>query len=386
MKNKIFYLIIFFLILDIKAVQFEPNDLKLIIQENRAYLSFIDVCLSNLTEAGKRIPRMRPQPANQEEVVENQEEVPNPNEQNEQAEANAENAAEDQNVENANNIEEDQAIQQPDTYNDEYDISSDNVLASPYYERFMDVNQNTMNGDMLYLEGRYNLSYKYLKKSQKTLKNLYRDISDVYLDSSQVVLQQMSPVVIQSDDRIGRFLLKRGFSYLRRGKDYHVYALNLSKFMYRDKLIMYKKVIREARKARRYAVLATIASQTPLRYKENYRFISFEEAKGMVEKITLTDYKRINFVLNDYVTNGFIKQTISIPRTAKYRFNLDFFEIHDDNYEYITNDRKSFLDVSNSKIVVDDILQKEELPAIPEVNTEQVNRQIPQQQPEPLQQ
>ena len=338
-KKSIFFLFFIAFSFKILPVQFEPDDLKLIIIENREYLKFIDVALSNLTPPFQKEKKNNPSENN----------VTTDEKKNESLETEKQNF-----------------------------LSNENVLKSPYYSNFMQVNQLTLNGDMLYLEGRYNRSYKYLKKSQQYLKVLYRDVSDFYLDTTQVILQYFAPIVIQTDDSIARYLLKKSFTYLKKSKDYYVYSMNLSKFMYRDKLIMYKKVIIESRKARRYAILAYISSKTPKKYQGNYRFIDLDEAKKTLKKVELKDdYKRINFILNDYVANGIMKQLITVPKTAKYKVKLDIFEIHDDNYKFITNNRVSFLNESNAKIKSDDILIKEELPAIPEIKTEEKKTKQP---------
>ncbi len=233
------------------------------------------------------------------------------------------------------------------------------------YRSFKKANQADFSGNMWYFQGNYSLSYKNLKSAQSEMKDIYQVVHENYIKTARVLLEAASPIIIRSNDKIAQHLLKLGFRDLKSSEDNFTTAYNSSPYQYRVKLVLYKEGIQVARRARRFALLAMIASKTPNDDKNEFQFVNLDDVRNIAEKENISDYDRIRNTLIDYIDNELLTQKIVPPGETKDN-PVDLLEIHDDNYSFITNARVSFLEKSNEEIRTDDFNKKESLPPVPQ--------------------
>lgn len=236
--------------------------------------------------------------------------------------------------------------------------------AFPSYTSLKKSNQFDFNGNMWYYQSNYSLSFKNLRGAQGEMKDLYQATHEQYLQNSRVILEYASPLIVRSNDKIAQHLLRLGFRDLKSSEDHFTTAYNSAPYQFRYKLLLHSEGIKIARRARRFALLAMIASKTPAEDKPEYQFVNLDDIKTAAEKENISDYERIRNTLINYIDNDLIQRKIVPPGEAKDK-PIDILEIHDDNYSFITSGRVSFMDMSNDEIKTDDMVQKETLPPIP---------------------
>ncbi|WP_367897658.1 AraC family transcriptional regulator [Leptospira sp. WS58.C1] len=308
------------------AVSPDQTNLAILIDENKINIKFINICVSNLA------PPL--------------EEGAGPKSQAGVATA-AENA---------------QSGQKTTTGGQEELFKKLNTLDN--YRSFKKANQADFNGNMWYFQSNYSLSYKNLKSAQGEMKDIFQVVHENYIKTARILLEAASPMIIRSNDKIAQHLLKLGFRDLKSSEDNFTSAYNSSPYQFRVKLVLFGEGIKIARRARRFALLAMIASKTPNDDKREFQFVNLDEVRNIAEKENISDYDRIRNTLIDYIDNELLSQKIAPPGEGKDN-PVDILEVHDDNYSFITNGRVSFLEKSNEEIRVDDINKKEALPPVP---------------------
>ncbi|MBM9501349.1 AraC family transcriptional regulator [Leptospira sp. 201903071] len=236
--------------------------------------------------------------------------------------------------------------------------------ALPSYTSLKKANQFDFNGNMWYYQSNYSLSFKNLRGAQGEMKDLYQATHEAYLQNSRVILEYASPLIVRSNDKIAQHLLRLGFRDLKSSEDHFTTAYNSAPYQFRYKLLLHSEGIKIARRARRFALLAMIASKTPAEDKPEYQFVNLDDIKATAEKENISDYERIRNTMINYIDNDLIQRKIVPPGESKDK-PIDILEIHDDNYSFITSGRVSFMDMSNDEIKTDDMIQKETLPPIP---------------------
>ncbi|MBM9578847.1 AraC family transcriptional regulator [Leptospira sp. 201903070] len=312
------------------AVSPDQTNLGILIGENKVNLKFINICVSNLAPA-------------LEEGAGGDKTPPN----NTKAEAGtATNAS--TSVQNTGGKEE--------VYK--------KLNALPSYTSLKKANQFDFNGNMWYYQSNYSLSFKNLRGAQGEMKDLYQATHEQYLQNSRAILEYASPLIVRSNDKIAQHLLRLGFRDLKSSEDHFTTAYNSAPYQFRYKLLLHSEGIKIARRARRFALLAMIASKTPAEDKPEYQFVNLDDIKAAAEKENISDYERIRNTMINYIDNDLIQRKI-IPAGESKDKSIDILEIHDDNYSFITSGRVSFMDMSNDEIKTDDMIQKETLPPIP---------------------
>ncbi|TGK31530.1 AraC family transcriptional regulator [Leptospira gomenensis] len=236
--------------------------------------------------------------------------------------------------------------------------------ALPSYTSLKKANQLDFNGNMWYYQSNYSLSFKNLRGAQGEMKDLYQATHELYLQNSRVILEHASPLIVRSNDKIAQHLLRLGFRDLKSSEDHFTTAYNSAPYQFRYKLLLHSEGMKIARRARRFALLAMIASKTPAEDKPEYQFVNLDDIKATAEKEDISDYERIRNTLINYIDNDLLQRTIVPPGESKDR-PVDILEVHDDNYSIITSGRVSFMDMSNDEIRTDDMVRKETLPPIP---------------------
>lgn len=236
--------------------------------------------------------------------------------------------------------------------------------AIPSYTSLKKANQFDFNGNMLYFQSNYSLSFKNLRAAQGEMKDLYQATHEQYLQNSRALLEYASPLIVRSNDKIAQHLLRLGFRDLKSSEDHFTIAYNSSPYQFRYKLLLYGEGIKIARRARKFALLAMIASKTPTEDKPEYQFVNLDDIRATVEKENISDYEKIRNTLINYIDNDLLQRKIVPPGEAKER-PIDILEIHDDNYSIITSGRISLMDMSNDEIKTEDMIQKETLPPVP---------------------
>ncbi|WP_061298776.1 adhesin OmpL37 family surface protein [Leptospira borgpetersenii] len=307
------------------AVSPDQINLGILIGENKTNLKFINICVSNLAPILDAAGASNKNPPN-----------------NTKAEAGSEVAL---------------------------DVSGKEELykklgALPFYTSLKKANQSDFNGNMFYFQSNYTLSFKNLRAAQGEMKDLYQSTHEQYLQNSRILLEYASPLIVRSNDKIAQHLLRLGFRDLKNSEDHFTIAYNSSPYQFRYKLLLHGEGIKIARRARKFALLAMIASKTPTEDKPEYQFVNLDDIRAAVEKENISDYEKIRNTLINYIDNDLLQRKIAPPGEAKDK-PIDILEIHDDNYGIITSGRISLMDLSNEEIRTDNMIQKETLPPVP---------------------
>lgn len=310
------------------AVSPDQTNLGILIGENKTNLKFINICVSNLApildESAAATPDKNP----------------------------------------PNNTKTEAGTTAPPASASGKDELYKKLGSLPSYTSLKKANQFDFNGNMWYFQSNYSLSFKNLRGAQGEMKDLYQATHEQYLQNSRVILEYASPLIVRSNDKIAQHLLRLGFRDLKSSEDHFTTAYNSAPYQFRYKLLLHSEGIKIARRARRFALLAMIASKTPAEDKPEYQFVNLDDIRAAAEKENISDYERIRNTIINYIDNDLIQRKIVPPGEAKDK-PLDILEIHDDNYSFITSGRISLMDMSNDEIRTDDMVQKETLPPIP---------------------
>ncbi|MDO6395170.1 AraC family transcriptional regulator [Leptospira santarosai] len=309
------------------AVSPDQINLGILIGENKTNLKFINICVSNLAP-----------------ILE-------------------EGAASDKSPPNNTKVESAAAIGAPTGTPGKEELYK-KLAGVPSYASLKKANQSDFNGNMLYFQSNYSLSFKNLRGAQGEMKDLYQATHEQYLQNSRILLEYASPLIVRSNDKIAQHLLRLGFRDLKNSEDHFTIAYNSAPYQFRYKLLLHGEGIKIARRARKFALLAMIASKTPTEDKPEYQFVNLDDIRAAVEKENISDYEKIRNTLINYIDNDLLQRKIVPPGEAKDK-PIDILEIHDDNYGIITSGRISLMDLSNEEIRTDNMIQKETLPPIP---------------------
>ncbi|MDV6236482.1 AraC family transcriptional regulator [Leptospira ellisii] len=309
------------------AVSPDQTNLGILIGENKTNLKFINICVSNMAPILEEGSQSDKQPPN--------------NTKTEAGSAAASGSA---------------SAGKEELYK--------KLNALPSYTSLKKANQFDFNGNMWYYQSNYSLSFKNLRGAQGEMKDLYQATHELYLQNSRVILEYASPLIVRSNDKIAQHLLRLGFRDLKSSEDHFTTAYNSAPYQFRYKLLLHSEGMKIARRARRFALLAMIASKTPAEDKPEYQFVNLDDIKTAAEKEDISDYERIRNTLINYIDNDLLQRTIVPPGESKDK-PVDILEVHDDNYSIITSGRVSFMDMSNDEIRTDDMVRKETLPPIP---------------------
>ncbi|MGQ2799598.1 adhesin OmpL37 family surface protein [Leptospira santarosai] len=309
------------------AVSPDQINLGILIGENKTNLKFINICVSNLAP-----------------ILE-------------------EGGASDKSPPNNTKVESAAAIGAPTGTPGKEELYK-KLAGIPSYVSLKKANQSDFNGNMLYFQSNYSLSFKNLRGAQGEMKDLYQATHEQYLQNSRILLEYASPWIVRSNDKIAQHLLRLGFRDLKSSEDHFTIAYNSAPYQFRYKLLLHGEGIKIARRARKFALLAMIASKTPTEDKPEYQFVNLDDIRAAVEKENISDYEKIRNTLINYIDNDLLQRKIVPPGEAKDK-PIDILEIHDDNYGIITSGRISLMDLSNEEIRTDNMIQKETLPPIP---------------------
>jgi len=212
-------------------------------------------------------------------------------------------------------------------------------------------NEKNFKGHKWYLRSDFVHAYKEFRKSQEFLKGIYLDILEKrYLDDAEKLLDSNAPYIIQKKDKKAEKYLQLGYRDLENAKQFLKIGRNFNRFLYANKIRYYIEGIKRARRAKRFAYLALIESNTPLEDKEQYKTQTLDEhlRKNDEEYQTkISAYRKIHNKIINMLNRGLIKG------------NKNFKQHHDDNYGFINPDKKDILVLSVPQII--DNLAKEKL-------------------------
>ncbi|MES0491888.1 MAG: hypothetical protein ABUK01_17970 [Leptospirales bacterium] len=183
-----------------------------------------------------------------------------------------------------------------------------------------------------YLKGEYTNSHRKLLSSQKVLRDLYYDIlTKIYEPDASNLLQMSAPVILLAKDKKGEYYLTNGYQHLDKAISIRLRGYNYNKFLYSNKIRFYRMAITEIRLAKKYALMALIESNTPIVDKDDYRLQSINEAKGVLEPTKITQYEKIKYGILNNISRK------NLPDDFLFLLH------HNDNYNYIFNNKESAL-------------------------------------------
>jgi len=271
------------------SVSPDEENLGIVMRENREYLKYINVCVSNLSSP------------------------------------------------------------QPETKDAAGNVQAPDFKDNPYYEIMKNANQYDFNGTLWYFQGKYGLANKPFHDSQKEIKELYRLALEKYLVSTRATLEYAAPFIIRTNDIVAKNLLKLGFRELKRAEDSYTKSLNEAPYQYRKKIVQYQQGISSARLGRKFGILAIIASKTPDEDKDEFRFRDLDEVMAGAQKQRYSDYIKIQNTLKTYISTKIIERKIKTI-AGKDQTEFDVLELHDDNYLKMAENRISLLKATSKEV------------------------------------
>lgn len=246
------------------------------------------------------------------------------------------------------------------------DVASKRVLDkndSYYFTKFLESNMKDNEGAMMYLKADYENAYRPMKEARERLKELYEDSLERHNEHTRVLLTWVANRVVKSDDYSSKYLLKLAFKQLAVAEEFYTLGWNQAPYQTRNKVTLYREGIQASRFARRYALIAIMNYKTTNDDKAIYRKQSLSELKNSINEGQVNDYEYLKTSLRNFIENKYIDAKISTnvpferPRTAMgYEFKentaqkLDLMEMLDDAYHLISYNRISVLDETNNVI------------------------------------
>lgn len=246
------------------------------------------------------------------------------------------------------------------------DVASKRVLDkndSYYFTKFLESNMKDNEGAMLYLKADYENAYRPMKEAREKLKELYEDSLERHTEHSRVLLTYVANRVIKSDDYSSKYLLKLAFKQLAVAEEFYSLGWNQAPYQTRNKVTFFREGIQASRFARRYALIAIMNYKTINDDKMIYKKQSLSELKNSINEGQVNDYEYLKSSLRNFIENKYIDGKIAVnvpferPKSAMgYEFKentatkLDLMEMLDDAYNLISYNRISILDETNNVI------------------------------------
>lgn len=207
-----------------------------------------------------------------------------------------------------------------------------------------EANQHNFNANLWYLQSNYSAAFKEIRRSQEILKDLYYDLLvNRYLEDARTLLDMSAPQIVQSKDKKAEMFLRLGYRDLEAARQYGTMGYNYNRFLFSNKVHYYIDAVKRARRAKRFAFLAIIESNTPYEEKDDYRLQTIDEALRQVEREQVSDFERVRNLLTNQLNRRLYEDT------------FHFFEHHYDNYGYIAEGKTNVVKEGTKDLTTSDV-------------------------------
>jgi len=165
----------------------------------------------------------------------------------------------------------------------------------------------------LYLKFSFNTSLSEIKKTQNLLITLFKKVIDRDTKEALAMLNETAPEIMEAKDARAKKYMSLGYRSAKWAETVSMMSDNLPPANYSIRLYEYVKAIKNAKYARRYAIIAIIEKRLPPEKKGRINFNKYETVAELIEQY-LPDLKdRYMKVHSDnfYKSDTSIYQSIS---------------------------------------------------------------------------
>ena len=178
-----------------------------------------------------------------------------------------------------------------------------------------------------FLKGDTNKSFKMILESHKKLMDLYRIVLEKYYrKDARILLDKSAPIVVGKKDRRAEHFLRLGYRDITDAYRFQRLGESTNKYLYSKKIKIFIDGIKIARRAKRYALLALIESNTPINDKSDFQFYMSDDAVNKENAARIPDFQRVKSLLINMIND---------KRLDNF---YNFFLHHDDNFTFINKD------------------------------------------------
>ena len=222
-----------------------------------------------------------------------------------------------------------------------------------------------------YLQRNYSRSYIQSRKSQKILQTIYRKILLNYIDETWALLEEAAPMIVRTQDKSARHLLKLSYRDLESSKLFFQRGFNIKPTLHTNQIQQYRSGIKRIRRSRRYAILSLIEAKLPHSEKPQFQVITLDDVKNKKAglEIKQSDYIRVRNYLINLMGRNLLPRSLEkrMPREASIIkepkiIKLKLLEIHQDNYGRLLSTRISIWQILVSGLETKSFHAKKALP------------------------
>jgi len=184
---------------------------------------------------------------------------------------------------------------------------------------------------LFFLKFSFNTSLIEIKKTQNLLITLFKKVIERDVKEAMTMLNETAPEIMQSGDPRSKKYMSLGYRSAKWAETVSMMSDNLPPTNYSIRLYEYVKAIKNAKYARRYAIIAIIEKRLPPEKKGRINFNKYETVAGLIEQY-LPDMKERYMKVhmdNFYKSDTSIFQAISAnPELEKVPEYQDYTKVN----------------------------------------------------------
>ncbi|HOP63202.1 MAG TPA: hypothetical protein PK358_00815 [Spirochaetota bacterium] len=179
----------------------------------------------------------------------------------------------------------------------------------------------------LYLKFSFNSSLIEIKKTQNLLIDLFKKVIERDRKEALSMLNEIAPEILDSGDAAAKKYISLGYRCAKWAEKVSMMSDNLPPTNYSIRIYEYVKAIKNAKYARRYAIIALIEKRLPPEKKRRTNYNRYKIVEELINTY-LTDKK--DFYLKIHMDNFYKKESsiydniISNPELEKIPEYLDY--------------------------------------------------------------
>lgn len=204
-------------------------------------------------------------------------------------------------------------------------ISNNNIEAEE--EIYTEAIRRDLLSRTLYLKFSFNSSLTEVKKTQNLLIDLFKKVIDRDIKEAFSMLNETAPEILQAGDPAAKKYISLGYRSAKWAQAVSMMSDNLPPTNYSIRLYEYVKAIKNAKYAKRYAIIAIIEKRLPPEKKGRINYNKYDTVAELIE-LYLPDmkerYRKIHMD-NFYKTDKSIFETVTsnpelekIPEYSEY--------------------------------------------------------------------
>jgi len=193
------------------------------------------------------------------------------------------------------------------------DPSISNKSIEEEREMYVEAIRRDLLSRTLFLKFSFNTSLIEIKKTQNLLINIFKKVIERDVKEAMTMLNETAPEIMKTGDPRAKKYTSLGYRSAKWAKTVSMMADNLPPTNYSIRLYEYVKAIKNAKYAKRYAIIAIIEHRLPPEKKGRINFNRYETVEELIEQY-LPDLKERYMKVhmdNFYKSDTSIYQAIS---------------------------------------------------------------------------